>query len=86
MSNSSKDLLNIEIVIEIRSQDLVMNDWSRQFINLVSNLVQMNSAMDFQENEPNFFNKGINMQTMNQHHNNVDGSVVSMNVDVNQDQ
>jgi hypothetical protein len=42
--------------------------------------------MDFQENGPKTFNRGINMQTMNQHHNNGNGSVVSMNVHVNQDQ
>ncbi len=86
MSNSLKDLLNIEDVTKTRLQDLVTNDWSRQFINLVSNLVQMNSTMDFQENEPRTFNKGVNMQTMNQHHNDANGSVVLMNVHANQDQ
>jgi hypothetical protein len=42
--------------------------------------------MDFQENEPRTFNKGVNMQTMNQHHNDANGSVVLMNVHANQDQ
>jgi hypothetical protein len=37
-------------------------------------------------NGPKTFNRGINMQTMHQHHNNGNGSVVSMNVHVNQDQ
>ncbi len=86
MLDSSKKILNIEDVTETRSQDPMTNDWSRQFINLVSNLVQMNSTMDFQENEPRTFNKGVNMQTMNQHHNDANGSVVLMNVHANQDQ
>lgn len=42
--------------------------------------------MDFQENGPKTFNKSISMQTMNQHHNNANGLVVSMNVHANQDQ
>ncbi len=42
--------------------------------------------MGFQKTGPEMFNKSINMQTMNQHHNNDNGSVVSMNVHVNQNQ
>jgi len=41
--------------------------------------------MDFQENGPKAFNRGINMQTMNQHRNNVYGFVASMNLQANQD-
>jgi hypothetical protein len=40
----------------------------------------------FKQIVPWTFNKGINMQTMNQHKNNVNGSVVSMSVHANQDQ
>jgi hypothetical protein len=86
MSNSSKDLLNIQDATETKLQDPITNDESKQFINLVSNLVQTNSTMGFQKTRPETFNKGINMQTMNQHHNNANGSVVSMNVHVNQNQ
>jgi len=86
MSNSSKDLFNIEDATKTRSQDPITNHISRQFINPVSNLVQTNNTMDFQENGPKTFNRGINIQTMNQHHNNSNGSVVSMNVHANQDQ
>ncbi len=49
MSNSSKDLLNIQDATETKLQDPITNDESRQFINLVSNLVQTNSTMGFQK-------------------------------------
>jgi hypothetical protein len=41
MSNSSKHLLNRENVIEGISQNLVVNDGSRQSINPIQNLIQM---------------------------------------------
>ncbi len=52
MLNLSKGLLNIQDATKTKLQDPITNDESRQFINLVSNLVQTNSTMGFQKIGP----------------------------------
>jgi hypothetical protein len=47
MSNSSKHLLNREDATEGRSQNLVVNDRSRQYINHIQNLIQMKGICTF---------------------------------------
>ncbi len=49
MMNSLEDLFNTKDATKAKPQDLIANGKSMQSINHVSNLVQMNRTMGFQE-------------------------------------
>jgi hypothetical protein len=85
MPNSSKDVLNKKDIIKVKLQNPIVNDGSGQSINHLQNLVQ-SGTMGSHEHGLETYRRSISVQTMNKQQNNVNGSIVLENAQMNQDQ